>query len=100
MRKELLLFATRRAEKYPNGQERYEQTMGTNGIAPNGKEVSFTHLTGKPIPNIYGSAATCSQMARPQRIKRSVVLMKISGAARIQNLTLEQPYRRTFPRPR
>ena len=56
---------TARMQKYPNGQERYEQTMGTNeGIAPNGKEVALRILTGKPIPNIYGSAATCSQMAR------------------------------------
>lgn len=56
---------TARLQKYPNRQERCEQTMGTNeGIVPNGIEVALRILTGKPRPNIFGSTATCSQMAR------------------------------------
>ena len=57
---------TARLQKYPDGQERYEQTMGTNekSTAPHGKSVALRTLTGKPETDIFGSTATCSQMAR------------------------------------
>ncbi len=56
---------TARTQKYPSGLKSYESTMGTNeGLAPNGDNVALRILTGKPSPNIFGSAATCSQMAR------------------------------------
>lgn len=56
---------TARLQEYPNGQERYEPTMGTNkDIAPHGKDVALRILTGRPQPYIFGSIATCSQMAR------------------------------------
>lgn len=55
---------TARTQRYPDGTERYEPTIGTNeGIAPNGKEVALRILTGKPAPYLFGSMATCSQMA-------------------------------------
>lgn len=61
----VVICHTARMQKYPNGQERYEPTMGTNeGVVPNGQDVALRILTGKPIPNAFGSAATCSQMAR------------------------------------
>jgi glycosyltransferase involved in cell wall biosynthesis len=54
-----------RTQRYPNGDERHESTMGSNdGLAPHGHDVALRTLTGKPHPNIFGSVATCSQMAR------------------------------------
>ncbi len=55
-----------REQIYPQGSIRYEPTMGTKEdiIAPNGKAVARRILTGKPQANIFGSIATCSQMAR------------------------------------
>ena len=56
---------TARHQYYPDGSRHYEKTMGTNaGAVPNGQDVALRILTGKPQPHIYGSAATCSQMAR------------------------------------
>lgn len=56
---------TARLQEYPDCHRRYEPTMGTNnGLAPNGVVVALRILTGKPQPNIFGSIATCSQMAR------------------------------------
>ena len=54
-----------RLQKYPDGSTRLENTIGTNeGTAPHGDAVALRILTGKPQPNIFGSMATCSQMAR------------------------------------
>lgn len=56
---------TSRKQIYPNGLIRIELTMGTgDGLAPNGVAVAQRILTGKPVPNVWGSTATCSQMAR------------------------------------
>lgn len=56
---------TARTQKYPNGETRYEQTMGTNdGLTPYGDAVALRILTGKPQAHIWGAIATCSQMAR------------------------------------
>lgn len=56
---------TARVQKYPDGTEHYEPTMGMNqGIVPNGELVALRTLIGRPIPNVLGSTATCSQMAR------------------------------------
>ena len=39
--------------------------MGTNeGVVPHGIDVALRILMGKPMPNIFGSTATCSQMSR------------------------------------
>lgn len=62
---------TARLQKYSDGTERYEPTMGVNhGIAPNGASVALRTLTGKPAPNTFGSTATCSQMARLSTYKK------------------------------
>ena len=54
-----------RVQRYPDGQERIEQTKGTGeGCAPNGEAVALRILTGKPSAHVFGSGATCSQMAR------------------------------------
>lgn len=56
---------TARTQIYPDGTRHYEPTMGTNdGPAPLGPAVAERILTGKPTPHIFGSTATCSQMAR------------------------------------
>jgi len=60
-----------RTQKYPNGTSRYEHTMGINkGLAPNGTEVALRILTGEKGPNLFGSLATCSQMARLSLYRR------------------------------
>lgn len=57
---------TARTQIYPDGVYRYEATMGTaeGGVAPHGEEVAARILTGRKTPGIFGSTATCSQMAR------------------------------------
>lgn len=61
-----------RSQTFPNGSERYEATMGTaeNALAPNGVEVAQRILTGKPFLGVFGSTATCSQMARTSVYKK------------------------------
>ncbi len=62
---------TARYQIYPNGEERYEGTMGANdGIVLYGEDVALRILTGKPKSHIFGSAATCSQMARLSTYKK------------------------------
>lgn len=59
-----------RTQRFQNGYERYEQTMGTNeGIAPYGDDVIDRILTGRVSPNIIGSCANCSRMARTHIFK-------------------------------
>lgn len=55
-----------RIQKYPDGRERYEPTMGTNvdGAAPKGFDVVDRILMGRLSANIAGSCANCSRMAR------------------------------------
>ena len=57
---------TARLQIYPDGTKRYEPTMGTqeDRMAPHGPAVAQRILTGRPFPGVFGSAATCSQMAR------------------------------------
>lgn len=57
---------TARTQVYPDVERRYESTMGTDesGLAPHGEAVAKRILMGKPIKNVFGSTATCSQMAR------------------------------------
>ncbi len=58
---------TARTQRYPDGTARYETTMGTaSGIAPGGVAVALRILTGRPVPHVFGSTATCSQMARTE----------------------------------
>ncbi len=55
-----------RTQCYPDNTSRYEATMGTNihAVAPNGDTVAERILTGRFSEDIFGSTATCSQMAR------------------------------------
>ncbi|MFP4465199.1 MAG: glycosyltransferase family 2 protein [Alphaproteobacteria bacterium] len=54
-----------RMQRYPDGTQRYEQTIGTHeGVAPCGWDVALRILTGRPRPHVFGSMASCSQMAR------------------------------------
>lgn len=56
---------TARTQVYPDGEQRYEGTMGMAlDLAPHGPDVALRILTGKPLEGAYGSLATCSQMAR------------------------------------
>ena len=59
---------TARTQSYPYGVVRYEPTMGTdeNVCAPHGEAVAERILTGRPVPGVFGSIATCSQMARTE----------------------------------
>ncbi len=61
-----------RTQSYPDGESRYEPTMGTdeNTTAPNGSAVAQRILTGKPFTGVFGSTATCSQMARTSLYKQ------------------------------
>jgi len=63
-----VLCHTARTQRYPDGTERYEPTMGTdkNSASPQGKAVARRILTGKPVAGVFGSTATCSQMARTE----------------------------------
>lgn len=62
---------TARLQKYADGTERYESTMGMgSGLAPNGEAVALRTLTGKNLSDISGSTATCSQMARLSTYKK------------------------------
>lgn len=61
---------TARTQNYPDGVVRHEATMGTgDGIAPHGESVALRILTGKPVKDVFGSTATCSQMARTATYK-------------------------------
>ncbi len=56
-----------RTQIFPNGTSRYEPTMGTDetrALAPNGPDVADRILTGKLTPDVVGSCANCSRMAR------------------------------------
>ncbi len=57
---------TARMQQYPNGTERYEKTPGTDigVVAPFGDDMADRILFGKLSPNIVGSCANCSRMAR------------------------------------
>lgn len=51
---------------YPDGERRYEPTMGLriNHKAPSGIDVARRILMGTPVEDAYGACPTCSQMAR------------------------------------
>ena len=55
-----------RTQRFPNGYERYEPTMGTveGQVAPNGKDVADRILIGRLSHDVVGSCANCSRMAR------------------------------------
>ncbi len=55
-----------RTQAYPDGTQHYEATMGMDegARAPYGSAVAERTLTGRPFPGVFGSTATCSQMAR------------------------------------
>lgn len=60
-----IICYTSRLQKYPDGQERIEPTIGINNCStPQGHNIALRILTGKSNPNSFGSMATCSQMAR------------------------------------
>ncbi|MFW8744739.1 glycosyltransferase family 2 protein [Mesorhizobium japonicum] len=63
---ELIVCHTARRLIYPNGETRFEPTMGQNlkALAPAGKAVAHMILMGAPLKNGNGSCPTCSQMAR------------------------------------
>lgn len=63
---ELVVCHTSRHLIYPNGETRFEPTMGQNVevLAPSGKAVAQMILMGKPLKYGNGSCPTCSQMAR------------------------------------
>ncbi len=61
-----------RSQFYPDGSERIELPLGAGAkdTAPHGKAVAQRVLYGRPSPHVFGSAATCSQMARTEVYKR------------------------------
>lgn len=62
---QMVICHAARIQKYPNGTEWYEPTMGTkDGIAPHGNAVCDRILIGRLSPGIVGSCANCSRMAR------------------------------------
>jgi glycosyltransferase involved in cell wall biosynthesis len=63
---------TARRQIYPDGVVRIEPTMGvkTLATAPHGKAVARRILTGKPIADVFGSIATCSQMGRTENYRK------------------------------
>lgn len=63
-----VLCHSARRQIYPDGAERIETTMGTDEDrpAPNGLDVVRRVLAGYPVPGVYGSLATCSQMGRTE----------------------------------
>lgn len=68
---DMVICHAARLQTFPNGYQRYEPTMGTNeGIAPHGEVVAERILTGKLSPNVVGSCANCSRMARISLFKK------------------------------
>jgi glycosyltransferase involved in cell wall biosynthesis len=62
---DMVICHAARIQKFSNGYERYEPTMGTRGgIAPHGEDVVDRILTGRLSKNVVGSCANCSRMAR------------------------------------
>lgn len=68
---EMIICHTARTQVFANKFNRYEATMGTNleGLAPHGQDVADRILTGKLTPNVVGSCANCSRMARIDTFK-------------------------------
>ena len=68
---DLMICHAARTQIYANGLTRYETTMGTDEtvIAPHGEDVADRILFGKLTPNVVGSCANCSRMARTQVFK-------------------------------
>jgi glycosyltransferase involved in cell wall biosynthesis len=62
----LVICHTARTQIYPDGARRYEGTMGTQvtDCAPYGSDVALRILVGQKSKHVFGSLATCSQMAR------------------------------------
>jgi glycosyltransferase involved in cell wall biosynthesis len=61
----LVICHTARLQVYQNGYERYEATMGCDlEDIPGGRNVADRILIGRLSPGVFGSCATCSQMAR------------------------------------
>lgn len=69
---DMILCHAARTQKFPNGFSRYEPTMGTDEsvIAPHGEDVADRILTGRLSPNVVGSCANCSRMARIDVFKK------------------------------
>ncbi len=62
----IVVCHTARRQRYPDGRERIEPTMGAKEgrVAPNGMAVARRILMGTPLKDGYGACASCSQMAR------------------------------------
>lgn len=67
----LVMCHSARIQKFPNGDERYEPTMGVDKerIAPQGLDVVDRILIGRLSPGVIGSCANCSRMARIEAFK-------------------------------
>lgn len=65
-RTQLVICHTARIQIFPDGNDRYEPTIGTDIYkpAPNSVAVADQILIGRPLREPVGSCATCSQMAR------------------------------------
>lgn len=63
---ELVICHSAREQHYPDGVVRIEGTMGCaeNDEVPKGGDVARRILYGQPSSDVFGSCATCSQMAR------------------------------------
>lgn len=69
----MVICHSTRQQYWPDGSARIEPTMGCEvGVAaPSGHRVAERILIGRPSPGVFGSCATCSQMARLSVYKRA-----------------------------
>lgn len=68
----LVVCHSARIQEFPNGYTRYECTMGTNKEqeAPSGIDVADRILIGRLSPDVVGSCANCSRMARTSLFRK------------------------------
>lgn len=68
----LVICHTARLQLFPDGNQRYEPTIGIkkNSVVPHSTAVADQILIGKPMGESVASCATCSQMARKSTYER------------------------------
>lgn len=67
----LVICHAARMQKFFNGYDRYEPTMGTgDGVVPHGTDVADRILIGKLSRGVVGSCANCSRMARTELFRK------------------------------
>ena len=68
---DMVICHTARIQRFPNGHEHYEPTMGavSSKHAPHGEDVANRILYGALSADVVGSCANCSRMARTSVFK-------------------------------